>query len=131
MSKVARFTGKKTKDLRTQLSGVEILGNINQNLRALDKIDEELDNAVQDFDREVLDENGEVIRTETYRSTILDKETIAVYHTRQAGYKMKIDTSLKLLNKVLPDLRAIDQTGDIGNAADKAIKAFALAASEE
>jgi len=119
---------KKVTDLRTHLNGAAILGQLQTHLKALSTIDKELEDSIQDFEREILDEQGKLIRTEHYRSTVLDKETIAVYHTRQAGRKVQIDTTLKLLNKVMPDLKAIETTDDIGNIADRALKAFAEAA---
>ncbi len=121
---------KKPLDLRRQLNGLEILNTLNKNLKALEKIDDELEDSIQDFERNVTDENGEVIRTEFYRSTILDKETIAVYHTRQAGHKMQIDTALKMLNKVMPDLKAIEHSDNLKDASTKALEAFAIAAAE-
>lgn len=128
-SNVTKFK-RKHPDLRTKINGVELLSKINDNFRALEKIDDELEAAIQDFEREVLDENGEVIRTEHYRSTVLDKETIAVYHTRQAGRKMQIDACLRMLNKVLPDLRAVEKTKDVHDKAAMALAAFAKAAEQ-
>jgi len=119
---------KKPTDLRTHLNGAALLGQLQKHLTALETIDTELSNSIQDFSREILDPEGKVLRTETYRSTVLDKETIAVYHTRQAGRKVQIDTTLKMLNKVMPDLKAIETTDDIGNVADRALLAFAEAA---
>ncbi len=124
---------RKTKhptDLRTHLDGPMLLGQLQSHLEAFTKIDKELEDSIQDFEREVLDGEGKVIRTEHYKSTILDKETIAVYHTRQSGRKTQIDTILKMLNKVMPDLKAIETTDDIGNIADRALLAFAEAAKE-
>jgi len=125
-----RTTRKKT-DLRTHLDGPNLLGQLQQHLEAFTTIDKELEDSIQDFEREILDGEGNVLRTEHYKSTILDKETIAVYHTRQAGRKTQIDTVLKLLNKVMPDLRAIETTGDIGSVADRALLAFAEAAGKD
>ena len=121
---------KSKRDLRAHLDGTALLGKLNDNLRALDKIDEQLAESIQDFEREVMDNEGNVVRTETYTSTTLDKETIAVFHTRQAGHKMQIDTVLKMLNKVMPDLKALEVTDNIKDASTKALEAFATAASE-
>jgi hypothetical protein len=120
---------KKVRDLRSHLDGPSILGKIDQHLRALDKLESELEDSVKDFERNVHDENGEVIRVETYRSTVLDKETLGVYHIRMNARKLQIDTALKLLNKVMPDLKAIETTDDIVNAGQRALKAFAAAAA--
>jgi hypothetical protein len=117
-------------DLRTSIDGLGLLSQLQKHLRALDNIDEELQNSIQDFSRDILDAGGEILRTEQYRSTVLDKETIAVYHTRQAGRKVQIDTVLRLLNKIMPDLKALEQTGDIGSIADRALLAFAEAAKQ-
>jgi len=122
---------KKVSDLRTHLNGPALLGSLSSHLKAIGAIEKELESSIQDFDREILDKDGEVIRTETYRSTILDKETIAVYHTRMNARKLQIDTTLKMLNKVMPDLKAIENTEDIANAAERALSAFAQAAAEE
>lgn len=119
---------KKHLDLRTHLNGAALLGELQKHLTALDTIDTELKDSIQDFSRDILDSDGKVIRTESYRSTILDKETIAVYHTRQAGRKVQIDTVLKMLNKVMPDLKAIENVDDLGSIADRALLAFAEAA---
>lgn len=115
-------------DLRTHLNGAALLGQLQKHLDAFSIIDKELEDSIQDFTRDILDEDGKVIRQESYRSTVLDKETIAVYHTRQSGRKVQIDTVLKMLNKVMPDLKAIETTDDIGNIADRALLAFAEAA---
>ena len=129
---IAKFKQQRAKELRTNINGLELLGEINKNFRALDQIDEELADAVQDFERNVLDEDtGEIIRIETYKSTTLDKETIAVYHTRQAGRKMQIDAQMRLLNKVLPDLKAVENTSNLNDKAAQALKAFAAAAAED
>ncbi len=121
---------KQHDDIRTHLNGAALLGQLEKHLQAFTTIDKELEDSIQDFSRDILDTNGELIRTETYRSTVLDKETIAVYHTRQSGRKVQIDTILKMLNKVMPDLKAIETTDDIGNLADRALLAFAEAAKE-
>ena len=119
---------RKQTDLRTHLNGAALLGELQRHLTAFETIDRELKNSIQDFSRDILDSAGKIIRTEKYRSTVLDKETIAVYHTRQAGRKVQIDTVLKMLNKVMPDLKAVETTDDIGNLADRALLAFAEAA---
>ena len=122
--------GKKQSDLRTHINGAVLLGELQKHLSALSSIDTELADSIQDFSRDVLGNDGEVIRVEHYRSTILDKETIAVYHTRQAGRKVQIDTVLKMLNKVMPDLKAIENVDDLGSLADRALLAFAEAAKQ-
>ena len=122
--------GKKQSDIRTHLNGAALLGALQTHLTALSDIDVELENSIQDFSRDILGPDGKVIRTENYRSTILDKETIAVYHTRQAGRKVQIDTVLKMLNKVMPDLKAIENVDDLGSIADRALLAFAKAAKQ-
>ncbi len=121
---------RKRTTLRTHLNGHALLGTLQTHLTALEAIDKELENSIQDFERNILNEAGDVIRTETYRSTILDKETIGVYHTRINARKIQIDTALKMLNKVLPDLKAIENIDDIANAAERALKAFAEAAKD-
>ncbi len=118
----------KSVDLRTYIDGTELLGQLQKHLQALENMDVELSDSIKQFQREILDNKGEVIRTEEYTSTTLDKETIAVFHTRQAGRKTQIDTILKMLNKVMPDLKAIEHADDIGNIADRALAAFAKAA---
>ena len=123
--------GKQTKDLRTHLDGPSLLGRLDTHLRALDKLDEELENSIQEFTRDVFNAEGEVIAEEQYTSTSLDKETIGVYHTRMNARKIQIDTALKMLNKVLPDLKAIETLDDIATASDRALKAFAEAARRE
>lgn len=123
------FGRSRTKtDIRTHLNGAALLGQLEKHLEAFTKIDEELDESIQDFTRDIVDSEGKHLRTEHYKSTILDKETIAVYHTRQSGRKVQIDTILKMLNKVMPDLRAIETTDDIGSVADRALLEFAKAA---
>ena len=93
-------------------------------------IQKELEDSVKPMTREQIDaETGEVTTIE-YISTTMDKETIAVYHTRLNARKMQIDTTLKMLNKVMPDLKAIENTDDIANAAERALAAFALASAE-
>lgn len=119
---------KRPNDIRTHLNGAALLGELQKHLQAFNTIDKELEDSIQDFTREILDVDGKVIRTESYRSTILDKETIAVYHTRQSGRKIQIDTVLKMLNKVMPDLKAVENVDDLGNVADRALLAFAEAA---
>ncbi len=121
---------RKKQELRSHLNGAALLGHLQKHLTALEAIDVELANSVQDFTREILDEKGKTIRVEKYTSTTLDKETIAVFHTRQAGRKVQIDTILKMLNKVMPDLKAIENTTDLGNLADRALLAFAEAAKQ-
>ncbi len=121
--------GQKRNDLRTNLNGHALLGTLQTHLTALEAIDKELENSIQDFERNILNEAGDVIRVEMYRSTILDKETIGVYHTRINARKIQIDTALKMLNKVLPDLKAIENLDDIATAAERALKAFAAAAT--
>ena len=131
-SSVVPFQRKKqTPSLRKQVNGIELLAELNKNFKALTDIDAELANSIQEFEKNTIDtETGEVI-TSFYKSTILDKETIAVYHTRQAGRKMQIDAIMKMLNKVLPDLRAIETSKDVGDKAAMALAAFAQAAAEE
>jgi len=124
----SRQSRAKKTDLRDNLHGPHLLGQLQVHLNALTTLDKELEASVQDFTREILGPDGESIRTESYRSTVLDKETIAVYHTRQAGRKVQIDTVLKMLNKVMPDLKAIENTDDIGDVAARALLAFAEAA---
>ena len=121
---------KKQVDLRTHINGANLLGQLQKHLNALEGVDEELAKSIKDFTREVLDQNGKTIRIEKYRSTVLDRETIAVYHTRQNGRKVQIDTILKMLHKIMPDLKAIETTDDIGNVAERALKAFATAAED-
>lgn len=128
---VTQFRKKAKQDLRLNIDGLKIIGSLQKDLAAIDQIDEELANAVQDFERDVLDDEGNVLRTEFYRSTTLDKETIAVYHTRLSGRKMAIDSKLRMLNKVLPDLKAVEKSKDIHDKAAMALAAFAAAASEE
>ena len=123
----SRNSRQKKTDLRDNLHGPHLLGQLQKHLNALTTLDKELETSIQDFERNIT-ENGEFVRIEKYRSTVLDKETIAVYHTRQAGRKVQIDTILKMLNKVMPDLRAIETSDDIGNIADRALLAFAEAA---
>ena len=131
-SSVVPFQRKKqTPSLRKQVNGIELLAELNKNFKALTDIDAELANSIQEFEKNTIDtETGEVT-TSFYKSTILDKETIAVYHTRQAGRKMQIDAIMKMLNKVLPDLRAIETSKDVGDKAAMALAAFAQAAAEE
>jgi hypothetical protein len=122
---------KKVTDLRTHLNGPNLLGKLGSHLKALEEIDQELEGSIKQFSRETVDQETGEVTTEIYTSTIMDKETIAVYHTRMNARKMQIDTTLKMLNKVMPDLKAIEVLDDTANAADRAFKAFARAASEE
>jgi hypothetical protein len=122
---------RKVTDLRTHLNGPALLGTLNGHLNAIGALEKELEDSIKDFDREILDAEGNHLRTETYRSTVLDKETITIYHTRMNARKLQIDTALKLLNKVMPDLKAIENTDDIANAAERALAAFAAAAAQE
>jgi len=122
---------KKKQPLRDHLVGPALLGQLQKHLSDLETIDKELEDSVQQFEREILDNEGILLRTEHYTSTTLDKETIAVYHTRQAGRKTQIDTILKMLNKVMPDLKAIENTDDLSSAADRALLAFAEAARQQ
>jgi hypothetical protein len=124
----SRKPRKQKTDLRDTINGAGLLGQLQVHLNALEALDGELEDSVQDFERNIMGEDGEVLRVEKYRSTVLDKETIAVYHTRQAGRKVQIDTILKMLNKVMPDLKAIENTDDIGDVAARALVAFAEAA---
>lgn len=118
-------------DLRTHLDGPAILGTINKHLNAIDGIEEELEESIKVHTREEVNkETGEVTQIE-YTSTTLDRETIAVFHTRINARKLQLDTSLKILNKVLPDLKAVETNDDIANAAERALKAFARSAAEE
>lgn len=122
---------KVRQELRDHVDGPGLLGELHRHLLALDAIDEELADSVQESTRDIIGADGNVLRTESYTSTVLDKETIAVYHTRQAGRKTQIDTIMKLLNKVLPDLRAVENTDDIGSATERALRAFADAADDQ
>ena len=122
---------KKVTDLRTHLNGPILLGKLGSHLKALEEIDTELEGSIKQFSRETVDQETGEVMTELYTSTTMDKETIAVYHTRMNARKMQIDTTLKMLNKVMPDLKAVEVMDDMANAADRALKAFALAASEE
>lgn len=133
MSNITRFKQRsRTPDLRHNVDGLELLGRLNQNLEELSNIDKELSDSIQEFEKPIYDPDGNPTGEVTYyKSTILDKETIAVYHSRQYGRKMQIDTLLKMLNKVLPDLRSIDLTNDQGSATQRALAAFAAAAAKE
>ena len=124
----SRGPNKAKTDLRTHLDGANLLSQLQVHLNSLEAMDVELSDSIKQFQREILNEKGEVIRTEEYTSTTLDKETIAVFHTRQAGRKTQIDTIIKMLHKIMPDLKAIETTDDIGNIADRALQAFAKAA---
>jgi hypothetical protein len=122
---------KAVADLRTHLDGPVLLGKLATHLQAIEDIEKELEDSVHDQVYESIDpETGEVNQV-AYSSTKLDKETIAVYHTRMNARKLQIDTTLKMLNKVMPDLKAIETTDDIANATERALRAFATAASEE
>ena len=133
LSVVKPFTNtRKNVDLREHVDGARLLGELNKELNALERIDKELEDSIVESERQIIDEGtGELLRTEIHRSTILDKETIAVYHTRQAGRKTKIDTLLKMLNKTLPDLKAVENTNDVGGATEKALLAFKNAAQKQ
>ena len=122
---------KRVKDLRDHLNGPVLLGSLATHLKAIESIEKELEDSIKDIEREILDEKGKVIRTEYYRSTILDKDTIAVFHVRMNARKLQIDTVLKMLNKVMPDLKAIESSNDLKNATDRALEAFAAAAAQE
>lgn len=122
---------KAVADLRTHLDGPVLLGRLAIHLNAIDKIEQELEaSIVEQFSESKDPETGEVTQI-SYTSTKLDKETIAVQHTRINARKLQIDTTLKMLNKVMPDLKAIEVNDDIANAAERALRAFASAASEE
>ncbi len=121
---------KKVIDLRTHLNGPVLLGRLGTHLDAIEQIEKELESSVKLMHREEINsETAEVTRIE-YTSTTLDKETIAVYHTRINARKLQIDTTLKMLNKVMPDLKAIENTDDIANAAERALAAFAQASAD-
>jgi len=121
---------KKVTDLRAHLNGPVLLGKLAGHLDAIEKIEQELEDSVKLMTRNAIDgETGESTTIE-YTSTTLDKETIAVYHTRMNARKLQIDTTLKMLNKVMPDLKAIENTDDIANAAERALKAFAAASAD-
>ena len=119
------------RELRTHLDGVAILGELQNHLKAIDEIDQELQDSIRDFERTTIDQETGEERVEFYRSTVLDKETIAVYHTRQNGRKMQIDTIMKMLNKVMPVLKAVEAIGDSRNKAEQALAAFAAAAASD
>ena len=123
--------GKQSHDLRTHLNGPVLLGKLQTHLTAIEKIEQELENSIKDFTRSQIDQATGESTEVTYTSTTLDKETIAVFHTRINARKLQIDTTLKMLNKVMPDLKAIETTDDIANATERALRAFAAAASEE
>ncbi len=123
--------GKQIADLRTHLDGPAILGKLGKHLNDIDAIEKELEDSIKPMSREYTDQTtGKQVVIE-YTSTVLDKETIAVFHTRINARKLQIDTTLKMLNKILPDLKAIETTDDIANAVDRALRAFATAAAEE
>ena len=123
--------GTAVSDLRTHLDGPSILGKLGKHLSDIDSIEKELEDSIKDHSREdVNEETGEITVVE-WRSTVLDRETIAVYHTRINARKLQIDTTLKMLNKVMPYLKAIETTDDIANSTERALRAFARAASEE
>ena len=131
MGSVTKFKQQARKDLRQSINGNTLIADLQANLKALSQIDKELQDTISSFERDVFNEEGEVIGTERYQSTTLDKETIAVYHTRMNGRKMQIDTTLRLLNKVLPDLKAVEKSKDLNNKAEMALAAFAAAASKD
>ncbi len=121
---------KKVIDLRTHLNGPVLLGRLGTHLDAIDKIEKELEDSVKSMTRNEVDLETKEVTVIEYTSTTLDKETIAVYHTRINARKLQIDTTLKMLNKCLPDLKAIENTDDIANAAERALAAFAQASAD-
>ena len=121
---------KSVQDLRTHLNGPAILSKLLTHLNAIDKIEKELEDSIKNHTRESIDPDTKEITIIEYTSTTLDKETIAVQHTRINARKLQIDTALKMLNKVMPDLKAIETLDDIANASDRALKAFARASTE-
>ena len=123
--------GKAVNDLRTHLDGPVLLGTLDKHLQAISKIEEELENSIKTYTREEIDEQTGDVTEISYTSTTLDKETIAVYHTRINARKLQLDVGLKMLNKVMPDLKAIETTDDIANSTERALRAFAQAAAEE
>lgn len=121
---------KKKRDLRLHLNGPVLLGNLSKHLDAIGKIEKELEDSIVEHITESIDpETGEVTQT-SYTSTKLDKETIAVYHTRINARKLQLDVGLKMLNKVMPDLKAVETLDDIANASERALRHFAMAAAE-
>lgn len=128
---VIPLSRRSTKDLRGNLDGLQLLSQLNKSLIALNEIDEELSETIHEVTRDVYDEEGNLTHTEHYKTTSLDKETIAVYHCRQSGRKIQIDTLMKMLNKVLPDLKAVENTTNLNDKATAALQAFAAAAAEE
>lgn len=126
----SRSQRKELPELREQVDGAELLIALTKELESFDKIDSALEDSIQTQEREIYNEEGELVRTEQYTTTLLDKETIAVYHTMQNGRKIKMDTLLKLLNKILPDLKAVDDTNDLGGASERALLAFKKAAQK-
>lgn len=121
----------KVTDLRAHLNGPVLLGKLSTHLRAIDNIEKELEDSIKQHSRQEIDANtGESVTIE-YTSTTLDKTTVAVYHTRINARKLQIDTLMKMLNKVMPDLKAIETMDDVANATERALRAFAQAASEE
>ncbi len=123
--------GKAVADLRTHLDGPMIMGNISKSLNEIENIEAELEDSIKQFEREDVNKETGEVTTVQYTSTTLDKETIAVYHTRLNARKMQIDTNMKMLNKIIPDLKAVETNDDIANAAERALRAFARSASEE
>ena len=123
--------GKIKQDLRKHLDGPKLLGRLGTALAGLDKIDAELSDSIRVHTQYEHDDNGEICGEKEYTSTVFDKETIAVFHARQAGYKMQIDTVLRMLNKVMPDLRAVEVTDNLKDAKTAALEAFAIAARGE
>ena len=119
---------RKSIELRQNIEGHILLGKINDHINALEAIEQEMCDSVQDFERNVTDEATGEVTTYYYKSTTLDKETIAVFHTRISARKVAIDTTLKMINKVMPDLKAVEVIDDMANAAERAMKAFAEAA---
>jgi len=121
---------KRVTDLRTHLNGPVLLGKLGSHLEAIEKIESELEDSVKQMSREEINSQTGEVTTIEYTSTTMDKETIAVYHTRMSARKLQIDTCLKMLNKVMPDLKAIENTDDIANAAERALQAFASASAD-
>jgi hypothetical protein len=121
---------KAVKDLRTHLDGPGLLGNLVKHLDAIGKIEVELEQSIKEHSREEIDESTGEVSLITWTSTTLDKETIAVYHTRINARKLQLDVGLKMLNKVMPDLKAVETLDDIANASERALKHFAAAAAE-
>ena len=121
---------KKVTDLRTHLNGPVLLGKLGSHLDAIERIELELEDSVKLMTRTEIDHSTGEERIIEYTSTTMDKETIAIYHTRMNARKLQIDTTLRMLNKVMPDLKAIENTDDVQNAAERALAAFAAASSD-